>query len=303
MAIIIQFMHPGQEHPYNTNEHMKPKNTKTHKRNFICTTGNYIDKNEKLHKSEQLAFWGEWENEATVIKNYNSEKPFPKALISPKVPDSNPANIDPFVFGERFKYFWCQQRQIGKMKKLEKGDIILFGSNLNQKFVLDTVFVVKDKVSYKYPNEFDKIKKMLSKEDFDLFLKCSLSFKEYDCEYDGCASKNKTNQPCSDSCNKKEEKSNDFERTFYIGATYEDRNEVNGMYSFVPTKKNTDCEAQGFARIALQSDSGINLEISDNLSQNYKINELEGTDTTKIWTSIKNQVLNEGCLLGVQFSL
>ena len=63
-------------------------------------------------------------------------------------------NTDPYIFGDTFYYCCCKQtsRKTGKPKYLQtdlaKGSLILFGCKLKDKFLLDTVFVVKDVIQY-----------------------------------------------------------------------------------------------------------------------------------------------------------
>jgi len=51
-------------------------------------------------------------------------------------------NTDPFVFGGEFRYSWCLQPSRRSLRDLDMGSVILFGSRVNWKFVLDTVFVL-----------------------------------------------------------------------------------------------------------------------------------------------------------------
>ena len=85
--------------------------------------------------------------------------------------------------------------------------------------------------------------------------------------------------------------------TLYSGATYEAP--VNGMYSFVPCRR-ADCENVRFARPALslpvefinpcswQSPKGAGTALSP-----HKIREL--------WTTVRKQVVDAECLIGVHF--
>lgn len=159
MAKIIQFIHPGPEHSYNNrvSERMhKDWNSEEHKRKFCKATGEYIGIDNRNHKGKFM-FWGEWEPPSFVDQT-NQNSPLPKYIHSPYLPINVNGNIvltgtqntDPCVFGEYFKYFVCQQiRANGKLTQmayLNQGDLILFGSGKNRKFIIDTVFIVDNTI-------------------------------------------------------------------------------------------------------------------------------------------------------------
>lgn len=286
METLVQFMHPGKEHRYASAELAQMKKNKVtdhHERNFIFADGEYVDTNGNLESGE-LTFWGEWDNEAGIKTVYNNvQNEFPHALITPIVPKHQPVNTDPFVFGDCFKYFCCQQNRGKRLRNLDEGDIILFGSHLNKKFVIDTVFVVAKAIQYTYTSSgLSKVQKVLSQEDYELFYKSSLSFNRSSCKpkTKGCSSK----------------KVYDTVRTFYIGATY--KNPIDGMYSFSPSQLESVCNKHGFKRVSLQ-DFGIG--ISDGLTQGHKI--IVRKKTKKVWNSIVARTQNAGCVLGVRFFL
>lgn len=78
----------------------------------------------------------------------------------------SPQDTDPFVFGERFRYGNCQQPSSTTLKNLEPGSLILFASTQGGKHLLDTVFVVGDKIPA-WPTKFDgEVREKLGK-DFD----------------------------------------------------------------------------------------------------------------------------------------
>jgi hypothetical protein len=61
-------------------------------------------------------------------------------------------NTDPFVFGERFLYTFCRQPRNRRLRRLARGSVILVGSRKENRFVLDTVFVVADSVDHTREN-------------------------------------------------------------------------------------------------------------------------------------------------------
>jgi hypothetical protein len=155
MAKIIQFIHPGSEHSFdNCIENRKHKNwnSSDHKRKFCKANGEYIGIDNKNYEGE-IMFWSEWEP-PSFVELTNQSSPLPRYLHIPYLPKDNKGNIivsgtqntDPCIFGDYFKYFLCQQiRNNGKltqMAHLQKGDMILFGSGKNKRFIIDTVFIV-----------------------------------------------------------------------------------------------------------------------------------------------------------------
>lgn len=159
MAKIIQFIHPGSEHSFDNyvNGRMhKNWNSDGHKRKFCKANGKYIDIYNKNNESEFM-IWSEWESPSFVDLT-RQNPPLPKYLHLPYLPTDINGNIivagtqntDPCVFGDYFKYFICQQIRINgkltQMAYLDKGDLIIFGSGKNKKFLIDTVFVVDNTI-------------------------------------------------------------------------------------------------------------------------------------------------------------
>lgn len=146
---IVQLLHPGGEHrpgPAGT----KPWNSGKHRRTFVHTSGRCLPRLGVEPVDEQLDFWCEWEAEADLIQRI--EAPVdegPKHLFKPRLYTKSSyrglQNTDPCVFGG-FHYCICQQR--GVLKKLGRGSVVLFGSCLNSRFVVDTVFVVENFDAY-----------------------------------------------------------------------------------------------------------------------------------------------------------
>lgn len=294
--MIIQFMHPGNEHSYKKGETFKPQNNKKHERNFICTDGSYIDKSDNK-KNDTLCFWGEWENKATAVAIGAKDKSgiMPHHLITPTpvVPPERAANTDPFVFGDGFKYFCCQQHDNGALTKLNKGDIILFGSCKQDRFLIDTLFVVAKAISYS-TGDYDDAKKATSENDFKLFFNNSfVTMAE--------AEKTTYTTTCNNSCNEKSVKGScgrqKISRVLYIGATPD--NPVEGMYSFVPAMKKGDCP-NGFSRPVISKKEVP--DISPKLHQGFN-SKIDASNRLAIWNNIRSAVLSAGYVLGVHFEL
>lgn len=261
--LIVQFMHPGGEQIIRNSipkkEIIAPKmpwNYKGHRRKFICQPGAYIDDNGCVVNSEKIYFWGEWESESLFYNVTSSSINGPVychcELIVNKVATYKPIppktcflqNTDPYVFGDSFKYAICQQR--GKLKTLDKGSIIMFGSHLGGKFVLDTVFVVAGWIDYEISRKKLTISNssLLTQTYIDVVL-----------------------DPYARSITKASHR-------IYFGAT--PTNSVDGMYSFVP------CSLTGqFARPIVCHSI---IPVSDKLTQRYKI--IDETCSQKIWRDL-----------------
>lgn len=150
---FVQFPHPGPEHQPDA-ENFKDWNRGTHKRKFLKGHGRYVKDNREFN--DDIAFWGEWEPQSRVIKSYRDVKTDdPACLYEPyyeSVDDKLKCqNTDPFVFGEQFYYTACRQHHNKKptqLRYLNRGSVILFGSCLHSRFVLDTVFVVAGHIDH-----------------------------------------------------------------------------------------------------------------------------------------------------------
>lgn len=289
---IIQFMHPGKEHSYASGDTFKSKNNKQHERNFICADGSYIDDSGNK-VDDALCFWGEWENAANakpIGSNKQIQQGLPHHLITPVpvAPTERAENTDPFVFGSNFKYFCCRQPKYKSLKELNRGDIILFGSRTNFRFLIDTVFVVADKISYK-AGDYEEARKMLGN-DFEPFFSnsfCTMTVPNYGkkCKT-GSISCNTPVRTCG--------KADSY--TLYIGATPE--NHVDGMFSFAPAKPLNSCP-NGFAR------PEISAKVVNGISS-YKLRSIKKINSTNIvqdWKNICTAVQTTGCVLGVHFEL
>jgi len=239
MPSIVQFFHPWLEHcyDYDIDKEKYYKNWHTvninHKRKFTINEGSYIEKD--IRKEGKLLFWGEWEPPSYVEKidaqtNCSHYSKNPEYLHTPVLPNLDKIkeyqeahcyqNTDPFVFGNNFIYAICLQKneKFRDLRKLEKGSLILFGSRdeLGYRFVIDTVFIVKEIIPY---FSLDDIKNKNLGLYPEIITKMILN---------------------------KEMKVDDPEGlTLYIGATYD--NKENGMFSFVPAKTYNN-EKEGFPR-------------------------------------------------------
>jgi hypothetical protein len=285
MANVIHFTHSGGEHLTFNNKYKFYSNLKyskkikkclengfmpwndspNHARKFMNVIGDYIDNKGQAHYQENIAFWGEWEQESYIKPLTTCEQDYPQFLQTPYCANdivtqmlkdktnkldadvcidkyTGKQNTDPYVFGDKFYYSCCKQR---KTKGLSKGDIIIFysakGSSKKNNFrcLIDTVFVVggyiKNDIVYK--DNIENLRDELSVEYMNgvILPIC----------YGNGASLDTT-----------------IKNTLYYGATYD--NPVNGMYSFFPCKDWSSENTQGFKRF-----ESVNIGEKDYKSENY----------------------------------
>lgn len=290
---LIQFMHPGKEHTLSKTAFKKGQtifnwNDKDHKRKFMKVTGEYIDGNDMLQKSDELYFWGEWEPMSYIsqLPQTNLIGAYPTCLHKPFLDLSNykPShnnncsssnchlqNTDPFVFADHFFYSLCQQDHKPVMRTLPAGSLILFGSIKNPRsngaeyFALDTVFVVGDNKPFTpatyqtdlgnfIPQDYDKIMGFVGSTD---------------------------NLP----------------KTAYQGVNYSERDQYLGMYSFVPCKIGKNGQ-NGFERIHLTRNDII--ELNEKLSQGLKTSNLSLQRNKAIWDTLCVILDKQGYSRGVR---
>jgi hypothetical protein len=200
---------------------LKEWNKGDHRRKFIKSKGSYIENDIKL--DGDILFWGEWEPTSIVEtldipENISPHEVYPKHLHYPFLPKEDKIkfyqskkfqNTDPFVFGEAFRYSICLQDTFTVLNNLEKGSIILFGSCVPprgySRFVIDTIFVVKDSMSYTSALD-EKLNHLGLYTEIVIRMAC-----------------------------KEDLLNNNICRTLYTGATYD--NPINEMFSYVPAKK------------------------------------------------------------------
>lgn len=161
---VVQFPHPVGEHNPGSSEEM-PWNTQAHCRKFLRSPGAYLDRHDVLH-SGTVSFWGEWEAQSRVVGRYGKAgQGMPRFLHEPFL--RRPSDLmaggqttDPFVFGDAFLYSHCRQftatLRPSRMQRLTEGSVVLFGSKLSHRFVLDTLMVIGSAAPYVIgePDEF-----------------------------------------------------------------------------------------------------------------------------------------------------
>lgn len=291
MSKIIQFMHPGRQknlEEWNEFDELCDE----HSAKFMVSPGSYVDKHhQSTAQKGKLYFWGEYEPQSKIIENYKKAPyGYPISLHQPCYPDLSKYTkhfhtTDPFVFGNCFKYIWCMQETFKDLRTLELGDLILFGSRRKKNdkeyiFGLDTVFVIGTRQPYT--------------------MNCSFDFSKV--KYDDCYNK-ATIIPLSDTVR---------QLTFYQGATFEDQFE--NMFSFVPSRK----ENEPFAKFPIGNEEAdeinrhiVSASLKNKNGEKVVINPKKSVGIScicttqnsikKVWSAIRDKVLNDKYVLGVQF--
>ena len=271
---VIQFIHPGGEHKVGS-DGWTPWNLTMHKRKFMSATGSYVDKSDQVHES-LIALWGEWEGPSKRLHSWTAKPPLPTNLVVPVYPGAAAPidglqNTDPYVFGNRFHYTLCKQSQrSGRttfLAHLEPGSLILFGSRVQKKFVLDTVFVVDDNI---IPHNRLTWNEQLSAEVSKTFRSVTLDPMYWD-----------------------KNVSDEATHCLYSGARRD--SPFHSMFSFFPCLPHTDGEYARFARPVIDIESVINHK----LQQGQKGTELLPEQTKEVWLQVVEQVRNQGLHLGV----
>lgn len=284
--IAVRFQHPGSETDskyFNPNGlcrwKSKPINVdyNVHSRKYLITDGLYLNDMSGGIEDGKIGFWGEWEAESYVETNKNFRKTsqiiqlpqyfhYPvKPIATPSQPGIHFENTDPCVFGGNFYYSNCQQpnEKSKYLKNLIKGDVIIFGSTLSPRdkklFMIDTVFVVKEKIPYT-PS---KAKQILGQKVPDWFFNLTLELLPEE------------------------------EYVLYIGATYNDP--VEGMFSFFPCVP-INFQPDGFLRPTLKSGK---IEYLTKSGQTQGTGRVWGFDSNTVWNVVAEDILNQGLCLGV----
>lgn len=308
MPQIVQFFHPGSQQGAGNKNHGElewKKLEKPHARKFLKATGTAIDKNnEEIH--DELTFWGEWEAKTKFQKTklnieeqvdlgdlseeeqekakIENKDVWPKNVFTPVYPNGQgEQNTDPIVFGKNWYYSNCKQQKLKKI--LEDGSIIIFGSAKNGKMIIDTVFVVDSSEEYGSRDLTDE--KLLKKLAID-------PLKEIP--------KNDPNWKA-----KNGDAGFDFAPLrLYTARKYSKDNKK--LFSFVPAKLyDNNFGNCVFKRIALNLKKEFPClekwceEPKSGAAMNVYVSDVDINTRNKIWDYIKNEVLQEGLLLGVDF--
>jgi hypothetical protein len=275
----VQFIHPGGEHrPDAPGTGIKRWNTGAHRRKFMRAEGTSCDAEGAAHDGEIL-LWGEWEPPSKVEESKASGPSYPQYLhrpfLEPRTEFAGHQNTDPFVFGDEFLYTGCQQWR-GKphgnpvqLRYLLPGSLILFGSCAGDRFLLDTVFVVRDFIDHDRDNYRDVLRGAVP----DAYWTVTLG-PWYSGPPDG--------------------------RSFRLYRGASPANAVNGMFSFFPCRRADGAAASGFSRPDLSELSCVN----PRLRQGWRATKLGNVaEAANVWHSVRQAVLAQGCELGVRAAI
>lgn len=273
---FVQFPHPGKEHNV---DHSGVRGWRTgekpHRRTFLQSPGIYRTTLTGPGRRGDVAFWGEWEGEARLITELERVPEGPRYLCAPdplgqppaSIDGSPPQNTDPFVWGDTIAYIGCRQPTNKKLRGLGRGSLILFGSNLRGRFVLDTVLVVAGWAEH----DCDTFEKALAGLSSEAHLRAGIA------PFHGWGKKGTLR--------------------YYAGAS--PTTAVSGMYSFVPCRPVSGSRS-GFPRPPIQLDGFI----EPNLRQQARSSEpLDVADMVGLWRSVVSQVLDHDLALATRLEL
>lgn len=291
MPHIVQFLHPGKEaEPLKPNDlTIEWNNHLEHRRKFIVSEGRSLDCNNHLIENK-LAFWDEWEAQSKIKVINKGNKGAPRYFNFPFLDISVPKRFhttDPFVFGERFRYFICRQQAcFNLLPNLSPGSIILFGSNINRHFCLDTLFVVSEiKMHYTL---YD-IKLFASQLNKDAFYYAGIEPVMFNAK---CVEEKNEEGGCL--------KFPDLKLTCYQAVSYDEKESYNGIFSFAPCKYYE--EENPIKSVFVQPE--INLEfISPTMTRGIKAIEVSYDKVQAYWSNIVEQIRNSNLGLGVRFKM
>lgn len=259
-----------------------PWNRGEHRRKFMVTSGSYRDDGTTVSDG-QVTFWGEWEGPSLVTRSWRRQPPLPSFLHEPyfeKPTFAGPRqNTDPWVFGKAFRYSNCRQRtnhghSVTRMQGLTAGSLVFFGSKVLGRFVIDTVFVVGQRVRQytvgPCPEEPDEAFRVSTLESL-----CSGD----DPTLCGSGPENPA-------------------RTFTLfqGATPQDP--IDGMFSFVPALPH-DPDGSRFARPRIDLPGIINPENG----RAFGITFASLDEVRDAWDSAVRQVLDQDLVLATRLEL
>jgi hypothetical protein len=279
--VFVQFPHPGSERDANGQDHVPWSTSDTpHTRKFLRAHGTYLTEDRVV--SGPLAFWGEWEPPSRIIHAFAlADDRNPRWLHEPlwqgPVPRSA-HNTDPLVFGGHFTYSNCRQRRQQKLRHLEPGSLILFGSATkiygNPEFVLDTVMVVGHSAG----------------------------------EPEGYTPASSSGLACQPIVQgvvfdplRSDPRWSDLELTLYRGRTYQEA--PQGPFSFVPCKPCDDVSACAFARpvieLAEPSPVANSSWLNPSAAMVARCQPASSDQLERIWREVVEQVRAKGLALGV----
>lgn len=243
-----------------------------HGRTFLRSSATFRHEHAGQDEHGDVAFWGEWEGAARLVTELAFVPPCPRWLCLPE-PDAAhppsdrgipPQNTDPFVWGDAIRYTYCRQKKNGRLRRLGRGSLILFGSSLRKQFVLDTVLVVAGWAEHRMPEDLDGL---TDEEHMRATIEPMYGY--------GAAKRS---------------------YRLYFGATPAEP--VDGMFSFVPCRPVSDGKV-GFARPVIELDGLIN----PNRRQQAAMLDVPGEGIPGVWKTVVDVIGAEGLALATRLGL
>lgn len=269
---LVQFPHPGAEHAMPASGRRPWRRGKEpHARTFVLSPGLFRRTRDGRDETGDVTFWGEWEGAVDLVDELEASGSEPRWLCRPDPAaassgsDDEPAqNTDPFVWGDAIRYSFCRQPGNRKLRSLGRGSVILFGSSLGHRFVLDTVLVVAGWIEHR------RLADVVDNTD-DTHLRATIE-PMYGWGEDGQTYR------------------------LYVGATPETT--VDGMFSFVPCSP-VEGARRGFARPAIELDGLIN----PNVRMQARMIDVDAGRIPALWREVAETVQSSGLALATQLRL
>ena len=295
---FVQFPHPGGEHrPGPSRGRSWNTLTAAHARKFMQLSGEWIDTDGST-ASRDLWAWGEWEPQSQLLRRLDGSQArgYPQYLWYPYyvIPDGGYRglhNTDPFIFGERFLYSNCKQPTSPRLRSLDRGSVIAFGSSKAGRWVLDTVFVVAGFVDYQQTAVRSTLAGSVPKTFLDVTGgPLAANSRDGKCgpaldERTGCGG------------GRRSRNGSDTTLRLYWGATPHDP--VHDMFSFFPAMPAG--HAKGFPRPGIELPGRY---FTESLPRGHKQScGLAGETVALLWDSLAEQVDDAGLVLGTHAAL
>lgn len=270
---FVQFPHPGREHMMPASGGRPWKlGSEMHGRTFLESRGTYRRAARGKDHRGEVAFWGEWEGAVDLSTELEQVpagprwlcRPDPSAALPVSKDGTPPQNTDPYVWGDTIRYTFCRQPGNGKLRRMGRGSVILFGSSTQHRFVLDTVLVVAGWVEHQ---RRDDVIGHTDKAHIRATIDPMYGWGE-------------------------------GKRTYrlYVGATPDAT--VNGMFSFVPCRPAVGA-GSGFSRPAIE----LNGLINPNARMQARMPDVSAERIPELWRAVVEAVRSEGLALATQLKL
>lgn len=170
MPTAVKFLHPGAPWTARADSGAAPWATARHTRRFLQVEGRYLRAPGGQAEAGSYGFWGEYEA-PTCFRRLTAQPdegapefihtPVPLAAVRRP---SGALNTDPLVVGPQWLYSNCRQRSQPRLRALQRGDLVIFGSLVKRAYVVDTVFVIGQAMPH------DAARERLPKHAHDLVL-------------------------------------------------------------------------------------------------------------------------------------